>query len=530
MATLVSITDFGAIGDGTTDNGAAIRAAIDHAKAIGGDVYVPEGTFLHKGLLTLDGLTLFGEGRGSVLKAIGGEGQPPEQAVILTGTGAAIRNVVLDASGNLKGTLDVSAKLLVRDATNFEISGISVLNSFSDGIRVVNSWGGVIQRNSLRFATVNSISVAGGSHDILIQNNRIDRSGEDGISVDGSAANPTHDIRIMANALFGNQTGRNIAVFAGEHIEIANNATIGNMLNQAGIYVGSEGTAVSGAITDVWVHDNRLTGTGGNATGEGSITLNNTSDHPLQNVRVTANWIEGAGVVTLGPASDAAIDANLVNSSEPAPAFPSIPPVAAPALNLTLTGSAQGDVVVAQQGNDYVRGLDGNDRVEGGDGNDDVNGNQGQDTVFGNQGVDLVRGGKGDDIVYGNDGDDIHVNGNIGNDRVYGGAGADLVFGGQDRDMLWGDDGNDTLSGDLGNDTLSGGFGADLFVLTETGGADLITDFSVADGDRIRLAAGTTYTVVASGNDARIELSGGANITLQNIAAASVQSDWILTT
>lgn len=530
MATLVSITDFGAIGDGTTDNSVAIRAAIDHAKSIEGDVYVPEGTFLHKGLLTLDGLILFGEGRGSVLKAIGGEGQPPEQAVVLTGDGAAIRNVVLDASGNLKGTLDVSAKLLVKDAVNFEVSGISILNSFSDGIRVVNSSGGVIQGNALRFATVDTIKVTGGSHDILIQNNRIDRSGEDGISIDGTAANPTRNIRIIANALFDNQSGRNIAVFAGEHIEIANNAVMGNLLNQAGIYVGSEGTAASGAVTDVWVHDNRASGTGGNAAGEGSITLNNTAAHPLTNVRVTANWIEGTGVVTQGPASDAVIDGNLVNSAGPPPAFPSVPPVAAPALNLTLTGSTQGDVVIAQQGNDYVRGMDGNDRVEGADGNDDVNGNQGQDTVFGNLGADLVRGGKGDDIVYGNEGDDVHVNGNIGNDLVYGGAGSDLVFGGQNQDLLWGEDGNDTLSGDLGNDTLTGGFGADLFALNATGGADMVTDFSSGDGDRIRLAPGSTYTIIAAGNDARIELTGGASITLQNITAASVQADWILTT
>jgi polygalacturonase len=40
----VSVKDFGAVGDGTTDDTAAIQAAIDSLSATGGIVFIPKGT------------------------------------------------------------------------------------------------------------------------------------------------------------------------------------------------------------------------------------------------------------------------------------------------------------------------------------------------------------------------------------------------------------------------------------------------------------------------------------------------------
>ncbi|MDF8333566.1 calcium-binding protein [Novosphingobium cyanobacteriorum] len=100
-------------------------------------------------------------------------------------------------------------------------------------------------------------------------------------------------------------------------------------------------------------------------------------------------------------------------------------------------------------------------------------GNTGNDTIEGNTGANLIDGGKGDDMLRGNDGDDTLI-GNRGNDHLEGGAGADA------------------LSGGLGSDTLTGGFGADAFrfdaKIDPSVGADLITDFHAAEGDRIELS------------------------------------------
>ena len=187
------------------------------------------------------------------------------------------------------------------------------------------------------------------------------------------------------------------------------------------------------------------------------------------------------------------------------------------------------DLITGGAGNDTIRGFDGADSINGGAGDDDVNGNQGNDAVRGGAGADLVRGGQGDDLVAGDDGDDSQVNGNLGSDSVYGGAGNDAVFGGQGNDLLFGDAGNDTLSGDLGSDTLTGGAGADLFVFTRTSGADQITDFSFAEGDRIQLGEGLAPgAVIATAAGTKIELGGGVSIVLAGIGAAAVLNEWLV--
>lgn len=187
------------------------------------------------------------------------------------------------------------------------------------------------------------------------------------------------------------------------------------------------------------------------------------------------------------------------------------------------------DAIDGGLGNDTIRGLGGNDEILGGAGDDDVNGNKGADTVYGGSGRDIVRGGQGDDIVYGDDGNDFHVNGNIGNDTVYGGTGSDAVFGGQNEDLMYGESGNDTMSGDLGNDTMYGGTGADWFAFRAGSGADRVEDFSFDEGDRVQLAPGTAYTVVASGADAVIRLTGTSDtLTLVGVTASSVTASYVV--
>ncbi len=74
-----------------------------------------------------------------------------------------------------------------------------------------------------------------------------------------------------------------------------------------------------------------------------------------------------------------------------------------------------------------------------------------------------------------------------------GNALANVLTGNAGNNVLFGGDGNDTLIGGLGNDTLTGGSGADIFAYDayDTTGAqyDVITDFSIAEGDRISLGA-----------------------------------------
>lgn len=166
--------------------------------------------------------------------------------------------------------------------------------------------------------------------------------------------------------------------------------------------------------------------------------------------------------------------------------------------SLTWTASNLGDNIRGASGNDVLRGGDGadtldgwngDDLVRGGNGNDLLYGWFGDDTLYGGQGRDTLLGEAGNDILYGGSGRDILIGGD-GNDTLFGGNGNDRLLGERGRDVLDGGNGNDTLEGGRGNDTLTGGNGADHFAFFNNNGRNLITDFSVAEGDLLVLSAG----------------------------------------
>ncbi|WP_293898097.1 NF038122 family metalloprotease [Phenylobacterium sp.] len=192
----------------------------------------------------------------------------------------------------------------------------------------------------------------------------------------------------------------------------------------------------------------------------------------------------------------------------------------------TIDGLAGNDTITGGNGPNYLRGGDGNDAIGGGGGFDDINGNMGDDTLHGGAGDDWVVGGKGNDLQFGGDGADV-VLGNLGDDTLSGDAGNDIVRGGQGNDILSGGAGNDYVSGDRGDDTMTGGPGADLFHSFGDAGIDRVTDFSVAEGDRVMLDPGSTYTVAQVGADTVISIAGGAQMTLVGVSLSTLPDGWI---
>ena len=192
-----------------------------------------------------------------------------------------------------------------------------------------------------------------------------------------------------------------------------------------------------------------------------------------------------------------------------------------------LLGGAGNDTIAGGAAHDYLRGDEGNDQLSGGDDFDDLHGNMGDDTVSGGRGDDWVVGGKDRDLLNGDQGDDI-VYGNIGNDWCDGGDGNDIVRGGRDDDIVLGQAGDDWLAGDRGADTLTGGSGADVFHTFSDAGVDRVTDFNVAEGDRVLLAPGTTYSLAQVGSDTIIDMGGGNQMILVGVSLQSLTGDWLI--
>jgi serralysin len=185
-------------------------------------------------------------------------------------------------------------------------------------------------------------------------------------------------------------------------------------------------------------------------------------------------------------------------------------------LDNRLAGGSGGDTIEGGAGLDYLRGEEGDDFIVGGAGFDDAHGNMGDDTVYGGAGDDWAVGGKDQDQLFGEGGFDI-VYGNLGDDTCDGGEGADWVRGGQGDDLVRGGDGADWLWGDRGDDTISGGGGADDFHLQPGCALDYVTDFSLADGDRVLVDGQAGYTVSVFGSDTVIDLGSGDRMVLVGV-------------
>ena len=106
-------------------------------------------------------------------------------------------------------------------------------------------------------------------------------------------------------------------------------------------------------------------------------------------------------------------------------------------------------------------------------------------------------------------GDNDELQGGDGDDELYGGSGDDWLLGGEGNDHLRGGDGMDTLSDDGdGMDTLTGGAGADMFTFETSDGVNTITDFSVAERDKIIISRDDYEVTDKDANDfGRIKVS-----------------------
>jgi Ca2+-binding RTX toxin-like protein len=171
----------------------------------------------------------------------------------------------------------------------------------------------------------------------------------------------------------------------------------------------------------------------------------------------------------------------------------------------TINGSANADIILADNGSDSVNAGDSNDVVDGDEGNDTLNGEGGNDYMTGAQGNDTLNGGTGNDQMFGGQGNDT-MSGNDDDDLMVGNAGNDTMDGGANNDTMLGQSGNDSMSGGSGNDLMRAGGGNDT--LNGNGENDIMSGgpgndtLNGGDGDDfISGGAGSDTTNVGKGLD-----------------------------
>lgn len=173
-APTVNVKDFGAIGDGTTDDTTSIQNAAAAAKAAGQGLFFPPGTYLHNSVLTFNGIAVSGSGAASVLLA----GSSNNSAVILTGANASLTNIWVTTSGlpsvSNPGTKPNAATVLVQTATQFNILNDVIIQG-------TGRYGVFVQKSSVGLISGDYFNGTGSNNDTGVVND-----GSFNISVHGN--------------------------------------------------------------------------------------------------------------------------------------------------------------------------------------------------------------------------------------------------------------------------------------------------------------------------------------------------------
>jgi hypothetical protein len=304
IAPTCSITSSGAVGDGTTNNLTAIQNAFNYAAANQCIATVPAGTFAYSGNLNATGIAIAGMGAASILKPL----SLTNEALILSGDGGSISNLVMVSAATSRLLSQQSGMVWVDNASNYYVDNVLINGSSSTGIMSQNSSGGYILNNTIENTLADSITQILGSAGITIFGNHVLDSGDDGVSNNSYVGDPTavNNITVTGNTILNNNGGRGLEVSGGTNITFAGNY-VDNLDGFADMYIASESQFNTQSVSNVTVSGNSFLDGGPNqgtaivynSQGTGiTITTVNIEQNQFVNPQLSALQYAGTGSET----------------------------------------------------------------------------------------------------------------------------------------------------------------------------------------------------------------------------------------
>jgi len=492
---IFNVQNFGAKGDGITDDTAAIQSAIDAAAAAGGGQgYIPTGTYIVSGgeepsdgcLMLKSNVYLYGDGMGATT------------VKVADGSDTKITGVIRSAYGEQTHDFGVSNLTIDgnRDSTTGKIDGW--FNGYIPGEAGYDS------NVTLDSVEIKDCSGYGFDPHEQTVNMVIKNSVSHGNGLDGFVADFLSDSTFENNIAYDNDRhGFNI-VTSTHDFTMTNNVAYDN---------GDNGIVVQRGSEDIPSPSN-ITITGGEVYGNGAegVLIKLSSDVTVSGVEIHDNT--SAGIRIYGSNHVEIIDNTLDNNSLGSP----VPEIIIQSYNDTLGVSGkyfdgsdntiQGNVISGSNLSTYgvaERNEDGTDR----------------NAIIGNT---ISHTSKGATLIYG-DGSYVSdtvplitVQGTAGNDTLLGSAASEIFYGVAGNDTINGGAGSDILVGGAGIDKLTGGTGADTFRFAAQSDSyrnatasfdDTITDFDVTQ-DKIDLA-GLGFTGLGNGRGGTLQISYSAS-------------------
>jgi Ca2+-binding RTX toxin-like protein len=466
MANIFNVKDYGAVGNGRTDDTQALQAAIDAAAAAGGGtVFVPTGDYL---------LSMQSAGTVLVLKDnVVLQGQDPYQTrlaldstsvtgdidgvVRISGTNTAAVNLQLDASSPFSAQVNGWS---VDDGVVVRLDHISVSSATGVGIDLRAQGSQVTLSNATAMGNDRGGIVAAGLVNSAITDTSVDDNGGEGLEVTG----PLELGDIVSYSNFGS----GIVIRGDDQGAAASLKASSSFSNgQDGVRVEDSKDAV---IERVSITDN----------GEAGLSLRN-----AQSTQVISNELNGNAQETNAPelllvdSRGSRIEGNSFGGQAGQQSSPTA-------------------YAVEERGNSDGNRIDNNLFATSYIGDVLALGDSTQ--AFDNTSTLITYGTAKDDS--------LSYTQNTYDTTLYGGAGNDVLFGGKGNDTLIGGSGTDLMNGFEGHDTFRFTTLMDSYRTATTSFADTITGFNV-NQDSLDLTA-LGLSGLGNGHDGTVALSYNA--------------------
>lgn len=287
-ATVVTPEDYGAAGNGSSNDTTALNAAFAD---LGPDktLLIADGkTYAHAGVLqiTADGTRVFGTG------TLAATAQNTSALQILSATDVAIEGITLTCSATSRGNTGDHHKIFVENSSMVRIRDVRIVGSKAAGILVAESERVVLDHCRVQNTYADGIHFTVGSSECLIIGCECVNVGDDGFACVSYGADPAavSNITFIGCCLEGQVAGgRGMTVVGGNNIRFYDMKIVNSYA--AGIYIACEPSFTSYGVADVIVSGVTLIGSnhGFADANHGAILVYNgrTASFLVQNVRIS---------------------------------------------------------------------------------------------------------------------------------------------------------------------------------------------------------------------------------------------------
>lgn len=291
---------FGAVGDGRTDDTAALQRALDAMKA-GDQLVIPAGkTYAHSGVLKIRRPGVRITGRGTLLAT-----REATSSVWIAADNVTIdgRLILRIARTTTRWEEYEQMALRVGPYGGAVVSGLVVNGAAAAGIYVGGAHDFSIRDVVVRNTRADGIHMTEGAHDGQVINPLVINPGDDGVAVVSyEGGDLAHDILIQSPRLVGQRWGRAFSVVGGDMITWRD--VYAENSSGAAVYIASEPSYSTLGSTRVQVFGGTLVGANQNPdVQQGAVLIYNGRENQI-NSDIT---IQGLRIRNSGPGAQAPV-------------------------------------------------------------------------------------------------------------------------------------------------------------------------------------------------------------------------------